>query len=224
MTREWEKHRKFLMTGHWHIHTTFTDGDSSVMEYSQKAADLHIPLIAFTEHVRKDLTYDFNEFLEQINTARQTFSELVILSGCEAKVLPDGLLDCPQWILDKTDYRLFAFHSFPADVEVYFSALCKVIQSGRCDAWAHPGIFFNENPTLFLPDEKLKAIFRLIESDNILVERNTKYHLPPLRWLEIIERMAANIQFVYGGDVHNIEMLSVPDNSFTSAENKIWKK
>lgn len=213
MTREWEKHKKFLMTGHWHVHTTLTDGDSTVMEYSRKAADLHIPLIVFTEHVRKELTYDYNELLDQINIARKAFPELIILSGCEAKVLPDGSLDCPQWILDKANYKLFAFHSFPPEVEIYFNALCKVIQLGQCDAWAHPGLFFKENPTIFLTDEKLKTVFKHIEQNNILIEKNTKYNLPPQRWLETIKGMNANIQFVHGGDIHNIEMLSIPDSS-----------
>jgi putative hydrolase len=208
MTRKWEKYKEFLMTGHWHIHTNFTDGHSTVMEYAEKAGRLHIPLIAFTEHVRKNLTCDFSEFLKQIECARKAFPELIILSGCETKVLPDSSLDCPQWILEQVDYKLFAFHSFPADVEIYLNALCKVIQSGQCDAWAHPGLFFKKNPTLFLSDEQLSAIFKLVEKNNILIEINEEYNLPPQHWLKIIKDTINKDLFVRGSDIHNAEMLN----------------
>jgi putative hydrolase len=181
------------------------------MEYARKADNLHIPLIAFTEHVRKDLTYNFDEFLKQIDIARKKFPALTILSGCEAKVLPDGSLDCLQEVLKEVDYRLFAFHSFPADVELYLNALRNVIQSGKCDAWTHPGLFFKKNPALCLSDEQLKAIFRLVERNNILIEMNKKYNLPPQHWLNIIKSVADKILFVYGTDVHNIQMLSIPN-------------
>jgi DNA polymerase (family 10)/putative hydrolase len=220
MTGKWKKYKNFLMTGQWHIHTSFTDGDSPISEYAEKANSLGIPLIAFTEHVRKDLTYDFKEFLEQIDVVRKTFPEMIILSGCEAKVLPDGSADCPEWILEKADYKLFAFHSFPADVENYFNALCKIIQSGQFDGWAHPGLFFKENPKLSLPEEQLKEIFRLVETNQILLEKNSKYNLPPQRWLEIIKSMNSKILFVYGGDIHKIQMLSKPDISLLKVERK----
>jgi putative hydrolase len=224
MTRKWEEYKKFLMTGQWHIHTNFTDGDSSVMEYARKADNLHIPLIAFTEHVRKDLTYNFDEFLKQIDIARKKFPALTILSGCEAKVLPDGSLDCLQEILEEVDYRLFAFHSFPAEVELYLNALRNVIQSGKCDAWAHPGLFFKKNPALSLSDEQLKAVFRLVERNNILIEMNKKYNLPPQHWLNIIKSAAGKILFVCGDDIHNIQMLSAHDSSFVGGGKKRYEE
>jgi DNA polymerase (family 10)/putative hydrolase len=207
MTRKWEKYKEFLMTGHWHIHTNFTDGHNSVMEYAQKASKLRIPLIAFTEHVRKNLTYDFSEFLKQIEYARKAFPELVILSGCEAKVLPEGSIDCSQWILEGVDFKLFAFHSFPADVAIYLDALYKVIHSGQCDAWAHPGLFFKKNPTLSLSDEQLKAVFKLVEKNNILIEINERYNLPSQHWLKIIKDTINKDLFVRGSDVHSVEMI-----------------
>jgi len=214
MTGKWEQYKQFLMTGQWHIHTGFTDGHNTVMEYAQRACELGIPLIAFTEHVRKNLTYDFSKLLEHIDCARKTFPELIILSGCEAKVLPDGSLDCPPWVSEQVDFSFFAFHSFPADVEKYFNALYEVIQSGQVDAWSHPGLFFKNNPSLFLSDEQLKAIFEVVEKNNILIEINKKYNLPLHNWWEIIESTISKELFVRGSDIHDVNMLSSSKDTF----------
>jgi DNA polymerase (family 10)/putative hydrolase len=84
--KTWKKYVDYLLEGEWHIHTNYTDGKNTVFEYCEKAVEIGIPLLAFTEHVRKELTYDFNQFLNEIEEAREEF-DLIILSGCEAKVL-----------------------------------------------------------------------------------------------------------------------------------------
>ena len=78
---------------------------------------MNVPLLAFTEHVRKNLDYDFNDLLDDIEKAREEF-DLIILSGVEAKVLADGDLDVEDWILKEVDYSIFAFHSFLFSLKV----------------------------------------------------------------------------------------------------------
>ena len=83
--------------GDCHVHTSYTDGKNSVFEYCQKAKENNLKSILFSEHVRKDISYDYADFLLQINKAKCTFKDLKILSGCEAKVLNlDGDLDVPD--------------------------------------------------------------------------------------------------------------------------------
>lgn len=55
------------------MHTSFTDSKNTVFEICREVAMLNIPLIAFTEHVRRELTYDFNRYLEEIGKARNSF-------------------------------------------------------------------------------------------------------------------------------------------------------
>ncbi len=203
MTKIWKKYSQYLLSGEWHIHTNYTDGENSVDEYCKRAVELGIPLIAFTEHVRKDLSYDFNAYIEDIDRAREKY-DLIILSGCEAKVLPDGSLDVEDSILKNVDYPIFAFHSFPSDLNNYFNALSDVLKNTYINTWAHPGIFLKKSG-IELSEEKLSCIFKMLIENEILIELNKKYNAPSNSWIKLAKYYQIN--FVRGSDCHSTEEL-----------------
>lgn len=201
--KTWEKYSDFLLKGEWHVHTCYTDGKNNIDEYCQKAVDISLPLIAFTEHVRKNLDYDFHSFLNDIEVAKEKY-DLIILSGCEAKVLPDGELDVSTDVLKKIDYPIFAFHSFPKDINLYLDSLKKVIKNKYINAWAHPGLFLKKY-SFELDNYELNDIFSLMKTENILLEVNAKYSLPLQEWLLLANRL--DVKCVKGSDVHSIQQL-----------------
>jgi len=186
------------------VHTNYVDGANSVDEYCKRAVKLRIPLIAFTEHVRKKLTYRYRDLVEEILTARENYPELIILTGCEAKVLEDGSLDVSADILRESEIVLMAFHSFPADKEKYVEALKKALSNPRVDIWAHPGLFLRTK-NICLSDEEVGEIFSIASQKNVLIELNEKYCLPPRGWEEIGKKRG--VKFVRGSDVHKVEEL-----------------
>lgn len=121
--KNWMKYADYLRTGQWHIHTNYTDGENSVDDCCQQAIASKIPLVVFSEHVTRNLDYDFKALQREIELARQKYPGLIILSGCEAKVLETGELDVTQEVLDLSEIVLMAFHSFPADGYLYYQAL-----------------------------------------------------------------------------------------------------
>lgn len=199
----WKKYSQYLRSGEWHIHTNYTDGKGSVDEYCKKAVELGIPLIAFTEHVRKKLNYDFNAYLGDIDNAREQY-DLIILSGCEAKVLPDGNLDVEDSLLKQVDYPIFAFHSFPIDIDVFLDALYSALKNPYVNTWAHPGMFLKKSE-LILPEGELPKIFSAVRDNDILIELNRKYNVPPDRWINLAKHDQMN--FVRGSDCHCVEEL-----------------
>ena len=201
--KNWMKYKQYLLDGEWHVHTNYTDGTNSVFELCQEFENLGIPLVAFTEHVRKELTYDFNQFLSDIEKAREEF-DLIILSGCEVKVLPNGELDVEEWILRDVDYPIFAFHSFPKDIFLYVESLERVLKNKYVNSWAHPGAFLLRKG-LELPEKDLIDIFKLMEKQDVLLEINGKYGVPSEKWMR--EAKKYNVGFVRGSDVHYIEYL-----------------
>jgi len=211
----WQKYVDLLLKGEWHIHTNYTDGASTVMEYCRQAELLEIPLIAFTEHVRRNLNYDFGQFLADIEVARDEF-DLVILSGCEAKVLPGGILDVGSEILKEVDYPIFAFHSFPVDQEQYLLSLKAVLNDRYVSAWAHPGLFMFKN-NMVLPEEDLSDILRIMKERDILLEINAKYRLPPQEWISLAEGFG--VKTVRGSDVHLHEVLEFSSSFFYHPKN-----
>ncbi|RLJ00929.1 MAG: histidinol-phosphatase [Candidatus Aenigmatarchaeota archaeon] len=194
----WEKYSGYLLSGEWHIHTNYTDGKNSVSEICETAEKLKIPLIAFTEHVRKKLNYDFNQFLEDIKKAKKEFPNIIMLSGCEAKVLPDGSLDVNKNIMEKVDYGIFAFHSFTENAELYKKSFKEVIKNEYVSAWAHPETFFNR---VALTENELIEIFNLLKKNNILFEINRKYKISE-NYLQYARKF--NVPVVKGNDIHSI--------------------
>jgi putative hydrolase len=199
----WRAHKDLLHNGEWHVHTSYTDGSGSVLEYCRIAEALAIPLIAFTEHVRRNLTYDFNSFISDIEDAREKF-DLVILSGCEAKVLPGGDLDVEKEIIRQVDYPIFAFHSFPPDLTLFLSSLKQVLRNNYVNAWAHPGHFLAKNH-ISLSEVDLVEVLRIMSKHDVLLEINSKYALPPQRWVELAAENG--VKTVKGSDIHSISEL-----------------
>lgn len=198
--KAWKKHEDLLSRGEWHIHTKYTDGNDDIMDYCRRAEETGIPLVAFTEHVRKDLEYDFNTFLNDIDDARGEF-DLIILSGCEAKVLPDGSLDVEEHILAEVDYPIFAFHSFPSDLELYVECLKIILKNKYVNTWAHPGTLSSRH--IDLSKDDLEEIFMLMKEREVLLEANRKYDLPKRHWLDLAEK--CDVRMVRGSDIHRVE-------------------
>lgn len=207
--KTWMNYEEYLMSGEWHIHTDFTDGKNSVQEYCKKAAKLGLPLLAFTEHVRRQLTYNFHDFTKEIEIAKEEYDDLIILAGCEAKVLDDGHLDVSEAVIEECDIVLMAFHSFPNSKQKYIGALEKALCNPRVDIWAHPGpspvsIHAIRND-FAMSDEEISSILSLAKKKNVLIEINRKYRLPPKRLKRIAEDQG--VKFVRGSDVHRVSDL-----------------
>lgn len=199
--KKWMKFEEYLISGEWHVHTSYTDGANTVLQLVAAAEKLKIPLIAFTEHVRRDLTYDFNDFLSDIEKAREEFPDVIVLSGIEAKVLPDGSLDVDKEILSAVDHAIFAFHSFKGSADEFLQSLKKVIKNDEISAWAHPMPYSTERPS----NSELGEIFQLMEKNCVLLEINSKYSAPPKSWIDLAKKMG--VKFVRGSDVHKISDL-----------------
>ena len=206
--KAWEKYSEYLLSGEWHVHTKYTDGNSTVEEYCRKAEAIGLPLIAITEHVRRELSYDFNMLLSDIEKAREEHPSLVILSGCEAKMLPDGTLDAPEEVLKEAEHILFAFHSFPKDKKLYLETLEKAIENPKVCAWAHPGLYLKKHQ-IFLEEKDLERILKKMKRNKVLLEVNKKYSLPPTSWNNLIEK--TGVFTVRGTDAHSVNELSRTD-------------
>lgn len=202
--KTWETYERYLLSGEWHIHTNYTDGKNNVLDFCKKAVELGIPLMAFTEHVRRQLRYDFNRFLNDIEIAREEFPDLIILSGAEAKVLPESTLNIDEALLNRVDYPIFAFHSFPPDLRTYVNCLKTVLGDTRINAWAHPGLFLRRTG-LLLSQREIIEISGLMVEKKVLLEVNEKYGLPEKEWVETALRNGVKI--VRGNDIHSLEDL-----------------
>jgi putative hydrolase len=201
--KTWQKYPQHLASGQWHAHTHHTDGKNSVDEMCRKAIELGVPLLAFTEHVRRKLDYDFDQLLGEIEAARRAYAgQLTILTGCEAKVLPGGGLDVDPALLARVDYPIFSFHAFPKDVDLYVSSVSAAITNPHVNAWGHPGLFFLKHPELALDVDRLEPVFALMKQHSVILEINHRYRLPPEPWLQAYRKHG--LPLANGGDLHSV--------------------
>ena len=130
------KYESYFNTGLWHVHTHYTDGKHSVDEICSRANALGFPLVCFAEHVRRSPDYDVEAFLAEVNAAAQKWPDMIILSGLEAKLLPDGIPDCRENLMEKVDVLFLAEHGFGGDYSAWFAAMELAL---RCPAGSGMG-------------------------------------------------------------------------------------
>lgn len=195
-----------LKSTDFHIHTSYSDGRNTVYEYCQRALENGLEAIAFTEHVRRNLTYDFSELRKDVFKAREMYKDLNIYIGCEAKVLDlSGSLDIPNSLIGKLDFITAVFHSFRYHgKEDYLTALRAMICDPHVDVWGHPTLYASRMGFALDRDE-ITEIVELCIENAILLERNIKYGLPDCEFISIALETGA--RFIIGSDSHSIEQL-----------------
>lgn len=203
--KRWLKYKQFLHTGDWHVHTNYTDGKNTILEYAQKAVENNLELIAFTEHVRRIMDYSFEDFMSEVYSVKDKFN-IEILVGCEAKVIDtDGNIDVSPDVLKKCDIVLGTFHEFkPKNKAAYLLALKNMLKNRDVDIWAHPTLFAKKNNFL-LSDEEICELVELCYTNEVLIERNKKHDVPNITFLNFSSIRGLN--FVFGSDAHQIDEL-----------------
>lgn len=189
--------------GDYHIHTAYTDGKSTIIEYCHKAQQNNLKMIAFTEHVRKNLTYSYEDFLSDIFQVKNEFDDIKILSGCEAKVLNiNGELDAPENVLKQCEVVMGVFHSFKyKDKRNYLAALKAMLTNPVVNIWGHPTLFVKKH-NIKLEEDELSEIINVCVENHILIERNLKYEVPDANFVKLAINKGA--KFVIGSDAHSI--------------------
>ena len=203
--KRWQKYQALLAEGDWHVHSHWSnDAQGLIADYCRQARANGLKLIAFTEHVRRKIEFDYREFSADVDAARRAFPELVILKGCEAKVLNvAGEIDAPDHVLAQCDVVIGSFHSF-ADPSQYVPALRNMLRNPAVDIWGHPTLYCVKHG-ISLDHATLESLVeRCIEQD-VVIEFNRKYGLPPAAMRELALRKRA--RYAFGSDAHRVEDL-----------------
>lgn len=190
----------------FHLHTRYTDGKLDVADYFEFARKHEVKTIFFTEHVRKELKYDFRAFVAEIKETELQFPGIRGVISAEAKVLPGGDLDIDQDTFGQLEVLCFACHGFPDDIALYFESFQQLFSDERWKSiprvFVHPGRFFKKRG--WLNEENSERLHELLEfamSHGIRIEDNKREHLPPT-----IDRIPLPMQII-GYDIHHQEGL-----------------
>ena len=180
----------------YHIHSNFNDHSPDNLTISNivnRAEKLGLQKFAITEHVRKTSDW-IPEYLIKI----ESLNHKNVVAGFEAKILPDGSINCPQEYM-KNYFIIASFHNLFKDKQQWLKALERAIQNPDVNVIGHLG----PEPTFDITDDELNYLSKLIVSHGKIVEINVKYHLPLLNWLKIFKKNG--VQFHLASDAHSLD-------------------
>ncbi|HTX28808.1 MAG TPA: PHP domain-containing protein [Streptosporangiaceae bacterium] len=209
----------------FHVHSTFSDGASTLAENVQAARERGLRTLCLSDHVRRDTTW-VPDFAAAVRPYRHQ-AGLRVLAGVEAKILDSsGKLDIPPDLARcaEIDLVLIADHQFPADDgPVHPDQVRAAISCGRmtaaeaierlCLATANalrPGALvahlFSLLPKIGLDETMVPAsllgdLAGQAARAGVLVEVNEKWSCPSARTLAAMAD--AGVRLVAGSDSHH---------------------
>ncbi|NLU48858.1 MAG: DNA polymerase/3'-5' exonuclease PolX [Syntrophomonadaceae bacterium] len=105
------------LRGDLHIHTSWSDGASSLEEMVAAARRLGYSYMAVTEHSRSlsvSRGLDEERLMNQVRAIQEinrSLDDFTVLTGIEVDILKDGRLDLPDEILEQLDVVIASVHS-----------------------------------------------------------------------------------------------------------------
>jgi DNA polymerase (family 10) len=133
------------LRGDLHIHSTYSDGRSTIAEIHARAAELGYAYVAVSDHspsarIARGLDIErLHAKLAELRHRRSTRGPL-LLAGAEVDILPDGKLDYPDEILAQLDVVIIGIHS--AFQQPRYKTTGRIL-----DALDHPGVHVLAHPT-----------------------------------------------------------------------------
>ena len=182
----------------YHVHSTFNDHsarDLTIENVVKQAENLNLVTIAFTEHVRTSSTW-IGEYLQEI-AAISKKTKVKIIAGFEAKILPDGRIDCQDFYA-KNYFIVASFHTLFHKKDIWLNALHKVIRNPSVDVIGH----IAPEPSFQIEAQEVEELGALIYDHDKVVEINAKYHRPPANWVKTF--VQEGVRMHLGSDAHRL--------------------
>jgi len=198
--------------GIFHIHTTASDGSSSLEAVVAAAKKLGMEYIGITDHSEAAF-YAGGLTPEAIRRQHETIDELNrkdprfhIFKGIEADILPDGRLDYDDATLESFDFVIAAVHShFTMSKDDMTARIMKALDNRHTTILAHP------TGRLLLAREPyaldLERIIDFAASRGKVIELNANPHRLDLDWRHCKYAKRQGTRIAINPDAHQAEGL-----------------
>jgi putative hydrolase len=215
----------------FHVHSTFSDGASTLAENVSMARERGLRTLCLVDHVRRDTAW-LASFSAAVSRFRG-WPGMRVLAGVEAKIWDSsGALDVPP-LPDGIDLVLVADHRFPgaagplhpdevraaiADGTLFVTEaieqLCEAtaLALGRADRQPLVAHLFSVLPKIGLdeamvPEPLLAHLAKRVVHAGAMVEVNEKWSCPSARTVTTLAR--AGVSLVAGSDSHHCRDIGV---------------
>lgn len=202
--------------GDFHIHSSYSDGSSSIKEIALKAKELGYEFVGISDHsqglkVAKGLSIEKVERkIEEIRRLNEELEGIKILCGSEVDILNDGSLDYPDSILKKFDVVIAAIHyGFKQSKSQLTKRIVSACKNKYVNIIAHPtGRLFGQREEYPLDWEE---IFKAASDNNVALEINTYPDRLDLNDLNCIRAKKEGVKIALGSDAHFLDEMRFMD-------------
>uniref|UniRef100_A0A7C1SDI4 DNA polymerase beta n=1 Tax=candidate division WOR-3 bacterium TaxID=2052148 RepID=A0A7C1SDI4_UNCW3 len=193
-----------------HIHTTASDGSSSLIEIVRAAQQLGYTHIAIAEHsvsagYAGGLTADqLLSRCDEIDRLNENLKKFRILKSAEVDITPDGKLDYPDSVLARLDLVIASIHqAFNRDAT---RRVCNAIEHPLVHIIAHPsGRLIGKRPGY---DINLEKVIECAAQNRKILEINSYYERLDLNDVWARQAKEAGVLIAVNTDAHSVSDLS----------------
>ncbi|MGE6259296.1 DNA polymerase/3'-5' exonuclease PolX [Heyndrickxia sporothermodurans] len=199
--------------GDLHMHTTWSDGAHSIEEMINACREKGYKYMAITDHskylkVANGLTVErLKEQKEIIKKLNEKYDDIVILSGIEMDILPDGSLDYDDEVLAELDIVIASIHSsFSQSKSKIMDRLKTALKNPHVDIIAHPTGRLIDRREGYNVD--IDLLIELARDTNTVLELNANPNRLDLMAEYVRKAQENDVKIVINTDAHNIKNLN----------------
>jgi DNA polymerase (family 10) len=198
--------------GTFHVHTTYSDGISTIAEMAEAAMKLGFTYLGISDHsqyavyangMKPDAIQKQHREIDALNCK---FDNFKIFKGIEADILPDGSIDYDDAILATFDFVIASVHSkFNMTEEEMTKRIIKAIENEHVTMLAHP------TGRLLLGREgypvNLTKVIDAAAANDVVIELNANPHRFDLDWRYCKLAKEKGVKISINTDAHNLDEL-----------------
>jgi DNA polymerase (family 10) len=198
--------------GDLHCHTKATDGNASIEQMADKAAQLGYEYIAITDHSHHLAMvhgFDSKKLLAQIkfiDKLNAKLKNIVILKSIEVDILEDGTLDLPNTVLKELDFTVGAIHyKFNLSPKKQTERIIRAMDNPYFNILAHPtGRLINKREPYVID---LERIMQAAKDRACILELNAQPERMDLNDLHCKMAKEMQVKLAISTDSHSLSQM-----------------
>ncbi len=198
--------------GDLHVHTTASDGRSTIEEMAKAALERGYTYLAITDHskssvIANGLSADqLRRHAEKIRKAGEKLKGITLLAGAEVDILSDGSLDYSDDVLADLDWVVASIHAAQGqDRRKVTARSIAAMENPHVHALGHPsGRLLGKRDAMDLDWE---AIFEAAARTGTALEINASWQRLDLKDIHVRQALEAGCYLAISTDAHSTDQL-----------------
>lgn len=200
------------LRGVFHVHTTYSDGISTLQEIADTARQMGLSYVGIADHSQSAFyanglkIEEIERQHEEIEILNQKFTNFKLFKGIEADILADGSLDYPDEVLARFDFIIASVHSrFNMSKEEMTERIQKAMDNPYVTMLGHPTgrILLAREPYQL----DMEAILQKALEKEVILELNASPYRLDLDWINCKKAKSKGIKVSINPDAHKKEHL-----------------